>query len=75
MYQREKIIGTSDFCSSVHISDRDDIVDLYVNYEQLQTKDVKLKDQANSLIYNKPSETKTFPVTDETKNDIKNVNI
>ena len=44
-----KIIGTTEFCSSGQVSNKDDVIDFHVNYEQVPTKDAKSKDQANSL--------------------------
>ena len=36
-----KIIGTAEFCSSGHVSDRDDVIDFQINYEPVPTKDIK----------------------------------
>ena len=69
-----KIIGTTEFCSSGQVSNKDDVIDFHVNYEQVPTKDAKSKDQANSLKHDVQPETNTFSVTDETKNN-KKVNI
>ena len=52
------------FCSSGQISNSDDLIDFHVNYEQIPKKDAKLKHEF-------PSETNTFSVTDELKNNIK----
>ena len=57
-----KIIGTTEFCSSGQISNSDDVTDFHINYEQIPTKDAKSK-------HDVPSETNTFSVTDETKNN------
>ena len=62
-----KIIGATEFCSSGQVSNSDDVTDFYINYEQIATKDAKAKHDA-------PSETNTFSVTDERKNNTK-VNI
>ena len=36
-----KIIGTAEFCSFGHVSDRDDVIDFQINYEPVPTKDIK----------------------------------
>ena len=64
-----KIIGATEFCSSQQVSNSDDVTDFHKNYEQVPTKNAKSKDQANSLKHDVPSETNTFSVTDETKNN------
>ena len=62
-----KIIGATEFCSSGQVSNSDDVTDFHINYEQIATKDAKAK-------HDVLSETNTFFVTDETKNNAK-VNI
>ena len=62
-----KIIGATEFCSSGQVSNSDDVTDFHINYEQIATKDAKAK-------HDVLSETNTFSVTDETKNNTK-VNI
>ena len=62
-----KIIGATEICSSGQVSNSDDVTDFHINYEQIATKDAKAK-------HDVPSETNTFSVTDERKNNIK-VNI
>ena len=62
-----KTIDATVFCSSGQISNSDDLIDFHINYEQIPKKDAKLKHEF-------PSETNTFSVTDELKNNIK-VNI
>ena len=64
-----KIIGTTEFCSSGHVFDRDEVIDFHINYEQVPTKDRKSKDQAKSLKRDKQSETNTSFVTDEPKSN------
>ena len=64
-----KIIGATGFCSSGQVSNSDEVIDFHINYEQIPTKDAKSKDQANSLNHDVLSETNTFSVTDETKNN------
>ena len=64
-----KIIGTTEFGSSGHVSDRDDVIDFHINYEQVPTKDAKSKDQAKSLKSDEQSETNTSFVTDEPKSN------
>ena len=59
-----KTIDATVFCSSGQISNSDDLIDFHVNYEQIPKKDAKLKHEF-------PSETNTFSVTDELKNNIK----
>ena len=43
-----KIIGTTEFFHMVTSPDRDDVIDFHINYEQVPTKDAKLKDPSNS---------------------------
>ena len=62
-----KIIVTTEFCSSGQVSSSDDVTDFHVNYDQTPTKDVKSK-------HDVPSETNSFSVTDEAKNNA-NINI
>ena len=62
-----KIIGATEFCSSGQVSSSDDVADFHINYKQIAVKDAKAK-------HDVPSETSTFSVTDETKNNTK-VNI
>ena len=62
-----KIIGATEFCSSGQVSNSDGVTDFHINYEQIATKDAKAK-------HDVLSETNTFSVTDETKNNTK-VNI
>ena len=69
-----KIIGATEFYSSAQVSNSDDVIDFHINYEQIPTKDAESKDQANLLKHDVSSETNTFSVTDETKNNEK-VNI
>ena len=59
-----EIIGAAEFCSSCQISNSDDVIDFHINHEQNSTKDAKPK-------HDVPSETNTFSVTDETKNNAK----
>ena len=63
-----KIVRATEFCSSGQVSNNDDVTDFHINYEQILTKDAKSKHDVP------PSETNTFSVTDETKNNTK-VNI
>ena len=59
-----KIIGATEFCSSCQVSNSHDVIDFHINHEQISTKDAKPK-------HDVPSETNTFSVTDETKNNAK----
>ena len=65
--ETSKIIGATEFCSSVQVSNSDGVIDFRMNYEQIPTKDAKSK-------HDVPSESNTFSVTDEAKINTK-VNI
>ena len=52
-----KIIRATEFCPSCYVSDRDDVIDFHMNYEQVPTADAKSKDQTNSLKHDEQSET------------------
>ena len=64
-----KVLGAKEFCSGGQVSNSDGIIDFHINYEQVPKKDAKSNDQANLLKYDVQSETNTFSVTDETKNN------
>ena len=59
-----KIMGATEFYSSGQVSNSDDVIDFRINYEQMPMKDAKSK-------HDVPSETNTFSVTDDTKNNTK----
>ena len=64
-----KIIGTAKFCPSDQVSNSDGVIDFHISHEEIPTKDANSKDQPNSLKHGVQSETNTFSVTDETKNN------
>ena len=46
-----KIIGATEFCLSGQVSNSDHIIDFHINYQQIPTKDMKSKYQANLMYH------------------------